>query len=555
MLGLSLVFLLSVLLAAFFRKIKFPLIAGFLIAGLIIGVKFLNEDVAHFIEEESEFGAVFLLFLVGIELRLDHFKKIGSMVIWLTLLQLFLFILTIASLLWLFNFSLVASLILATVVSFSSTVLVASVLKDKKQMNSYHGRMLIGVLLLQDFIVVGLFMLLPIMTNMQGSVISIVTKMVVGIILSVVVIWFGQYLFSRLRHLFRRDYDVVFLLSMGWTILLMGLYSLPQIDFPTEIAGLIAGISLASVYQRDRVVEWFEPLTKYYLVFLFLFIGTQVNVKYFYQDFWFIIGLLALIMLLKFGLAWLTTMIVKLPQRVSLVVAAGLANISELGFILLPLIVSMQLITERELAIFGLVILLSMIVSALVLYNINTISWRLFSYFRGIDDKLWMDSFENNIEYKGYTVLVGCHRTGRSILKMWKHKEKLLVIDYDQTVVNDLIEQGYEALMGDVADESFLYEIGLFNAKTIVSTIPSIDDNLKMAEILIQTSKVVTKPFMVAMASNGDEVRELYQAGVKLVLDKYFTVAHSYVNFLNARSRMTYVRKIKDEQRKILGMI
>ncbi|HPN67163.1 MAG TPA: cation:proton antiporter [bacterium] len=549
---ITLIFGFSAILAAFCKKVRVPVIVGFLLAGMLISGSKMSEGTTEVLERFAEYGAAFLMMSVGLEIKLKHFQKIGWTVVWLAVLQLAMFFLLSYGLFRIFSYSILSAMIFSAVISFSSTILVASVLRDKREQNSLHGRVLLGILLLQDLVVAGLLLVMP---YLQGEETNLWQRLGWGIAAILIIIVVGKWLFVRIRSFYRDAPEVVFLLTIAWLLLWINIFAWPEINLPAEIVGLMVGLSLANVYDVDRVANWFDPIKDYFLVFLFFYVGLNVNAQWIIHDWQVIVVFLLIIMIVKSFIGWITAGVAGLPRKVIMITGLGLANISELGFVILPLAFRLNMLTQEQLSIMSVLILGSLVLSSIVLYNTSDICNGFCGFFELLERRKVLAQMEEGAKLRNKTVLIGCHRAGWALIKNLPDGGKNLVIfDYNLSTVSKLKKMGHNAILADVGDKRFLIEMGLTKAKMILSTLPSVKENLMLLNFL-KNEKERKKPYFVAMAANKHEMIELYSNGADVVFDKYVAVANSFADLMGAKNKRAYGRKVMHAHNKIHNVV
>ncbi|MFA4931268.1 MAG: cation:proton antiporter, partial [Patescibacteria group bacterium] len=334
----------------------------------------------------------------------------------------------------------------------------------------------------------------------------------------------------------------------------MSVFSWSQLSLPVEIAGLVAGLSLSEVYVRDRITSWFDPLRNFFLVFLFFYVGSQVDVRWFLTDWDKLVVLIVIVILSKTIIGWLSAGIAGFPKKVIFMVGIGLANLSELGFVILPMSYRLGIISDRYLSLYSMLILVSIIFSAIVLHNSDKVCRGACDFFSLLERaKIFNPPIHSGL-LKGKKVLVGCHRAGMSVINSLDEYKDLVVLDFDIEVINRLKSRGIEAYYCDATDKRTLLEYEICKAKMIISTIPSIKDNLVLAEHVINECSGGRKPWLVCLAKTESEVRELYNRGADLVLNPYISIATDFVGVITTSNRRLLSNQVKRVQNKLFKL-
>jgi len=214
-----------------------------------------------------------------------------------------------------------------------------------------------------------------------------------------------------------------------------------------------------------------------------------------------------------------------------------LANLSELGFVILPMTNRLGLISDRQLSIFSVLILASIVLSAVFLHNSEKFYSDFGEYFSLLEKaKIFRPKLQTNA-FRKKIVLIGCHRSGWAIVNLLlDKKEQLIVLDYDLQVIKKLRMMGIQAFYCDATDTRSLMEFDLGKASMILSTIPDVNDNLSIWHYICINSKKV-KPKFICLARTFLEADVLYAAKVNLVLNPYVSVANDFVSVIQAKNK------------------
>ncbi|MBU0648394.1 cation:proton antiporter [Patescibacteria group bacterium] len=550
--AVALLFGLSAIIAALLHCLRVPVIVGFLVAGLLVrsfGVEWHNAD---YLVTLAEFGAAFLLFSVGLELKVKHFKDLGWTIVWVSLLQMLLVFFLSYGMFLIFGYFWKAAVVLSMIISFSSTILVAMVLKQRDEIHSLHGKLMMGILLMQDLVVVVVLFVIPYLTGGQVDYLSLTQRVLLNILAVVLLVVVGSWFFGRIKKIFDREYNVVFLLAVAYLLGVIYFFSWEAINLPPEIAGLVAGLSLSGVLARTRITNWFDPLRDFFLVFLFFCIGTEVDLLSVFDHLDKLLILIVMVLLSKMAIGWLAVGIGGFPRKVIFLSGLGLANMSELGLVILPMSLRLGLITEEYLALYSMLILISLIISAIILKNCDDVCFGV-SHIFGLLEKTRLYKLPPKESYfLGKKVLLGCHRSGWSIVNSLSNHNNLVVVDYDVEQVKRLRKKGVEAYYGDVQETRFLLEHDICQAKMVISTIPHFQANMILIDLLRNNCKGNKSLWVACLAKTRRDVAKLYKAGYNLVLNPHMSVAIDMASLMLSTRRNVSVGKIKKMQKKLL---
>jgi len=254
------------------RILRQPIIPAYLISGLIIGPAVLGiiTDVQN-IRFFAEIGIAFMLFLVGLELDLKRIKSIGVIASMGGLLQIFiLFSLGILLALYL-GFSALPSVYVAFMLVFSSTLVVVKILSDKREIDTLHGRIAIGILLVQDIVAVLALSVLSTFNNFAPELLLIALGK--GLLLFIIAVVFSKFLFPSLFKFAAQTPELLFLLSLT-TLFIFALLA-PILGFSIAIGGFIAGFALANLEYNLEIIARVKSLRDFFSTLFFVSLGME----------------------------------------------------------------------------------------------------------------------------------------------------------------------------------------------------------------------------------------------------------------------------------------
>jgi len=218
-LSISLILGLAAIATIVARMIRQPPIIAYIVAGILAGPLFFNiiTGASDMIQLLAHIGVAFLLFIVGLNLDLRVFKEVGWTSIFAGSAQIIITSIVgffIAIGLGLNNLT---ALYLGIVLAFSSTVIVVKILSDKKEMDTLHGRISLGILIVQDLVAAIALMLVPLLNN-NGSIISIASRFGLAIMLIVIIFLFSHFVLNRFMNYLAKSQETLFLFGVAWLL-------------------------------------------------------------------------------------------------------------------------------------------------------------------------------------------------------------------------------------------------------------------------------------------------------------------------------------------------
>ncbi len=515
--NLMLVFTAAVCFGIVFRYIGLPSIVGQVLAGFVFGLSGLVSG--HSVESVrllGSLGVTLLLFLVGLEMNVREIKNTGMTVIKIFLIQtVFLGLIFFGFSRFLLRLDWVSSILLATALTFSSTIVVVKTLSEKKDLSSFGGKLSLGILLLQDVMAIFILVLMPSFSN--GFDLSALSSLVFKIlVLFLTINVLGHFLISQIeKHLIKSSEDLV-LISLVWFFLAV-YFSVNVLGLTPEIGGILAGISLSTSWGHFQIVSKVKTLRDIFLTLFFVLLGLEIGVGK--VDWLLVSGLIVLALVIKFVVAELSCVWSGLSGKVAFSVSANMTQLSEFSLIVLSFGLISGYWDGRLVTAVTVAGLISMIISTVIIYRSSSL-YKFFSEklpgifkFDGINRG-------TGVTLKRHIVLLGGDRTGRSILSsLKKNGEKVLVVDFNPEVVKKLTERGEMAIFADASDPDVLDVTNMSEAKMIISTVKDIDDSLALLSLIRQ--KGITAPTIVD-AETASQAALLYEAGASYVIFPHF---------------------------------
>ncbi len=437
------------------RQVGVPPLVGFLIAGFAFSA--MGIEPTPMLAELADAGVLLLLFAVGLKLRL---KNLVRAEVWATALLHLLVMAVVAgaSLHYLARLDWPVALMLGMALGFSSTVLAAKMLESRRELRAFHGRVTIGILIVQDIVAVAL---LAITSGHTPSPYA----------LSILLLPLAQpvlaYVLDRVGHgeLLVLFGAVVALAAGGWVFEAVGLGN--------ELGALLLGILLADHRRSQELSNAIWGLKEFLLIGFFLSIGFSglPTLE---------ILLLAIaataLMPLKAALFFWLLMRLGLRARSSFVAALGLASYSEFGLIVASNAVQSGLLESQWLVFAALIVAMSFAVSA----PLNRFAHTLFER-----NEHWLGKFESDKRHPDDSpvsfgdaeiAIVGMGRTG-SVAYRYLHEQKRHVvgIDNDPAKIELHLSAGRRVIYGDLEDPGFCDLLNTEGLSAILLAVPDAD--------------------------------------------------------------------------------
>ena len=456
------------------RALRLPSIIAYLIAGLILGPWTGMVKVTGSLELISEAGIVLLLFLVGLELSLDKIKGVGKVVLLAGLAQVSLSFAGGFFVSRLLGFETTEAVFLALALTFSSTVVAVKLLEEKQQFDSLHGRIAVGILLFQDLVVIVLLTLLGGFEpgvdldweKASGSILKALGRMA---ILIVAILAASKYLLPRPFAWMARSAAGLFIWSLCWCFFVVAAAHWLQLS--EETGAFLAGISLAQLPYNHDLRRRVHPVMNFFIAVFFVSLGVQMDLGAATREWDLTLYLAVFAIVGKFAIVMFALARLKFGERTAHFTATTLAQVSEFSFILTAVAVQSGWISQRIMALVGLVGLVTFSVSAcFIIYNEVVYFWSRHLGLLALFAAKRRDEIESRPrKHYNHVIVVGMNTLGREIVaRLHARGEHVLALDTDPHKLEGL---PCETMLGDVEYLSVLEEAELSNARLLVSAL------------------------------------------------------------------------------------
>ena len=549
---LALIVILSAIFGILAKILRQPLIIAYLITGILVGVLGIinsyNEDIFKLF---SDLGIVFLLFLVGLEINYDSLRMVGKSSIILGLGQIiFTFIggLVIAKLL---GFANLPAAYISIALTFSSTIIVVKLLSEKKDLASLYGKLSVGFLLVQDLVAILILIFLTSLGTEGANQNIILSKTIFtifkGIVIFSLILYLGRkvipYIFDRASY----SQELLFLISLAWLFLMI--FIVNKLGLSIEIAGFLAGLSLANSSENFQISAKLKPLRDFFIMIFFVVLGSSFALSNLAEINWLEITIFSLFVLIGNPLIVLILMgLMGYKKRTSFLTGLTVAQISEFSLILVLMGQKLGHLNESEVGLVTGVGIITITLSTYLILNSDFIFKKVSKYLSIFERKKVLENEGLILENKKPIILIGAHRTGQSIA-LNIPKEKLLVIDFDPNIVSFLKRKNIDYIFGDIADPDVLEKANSPYANIIISTSPDFNDNMLLLQ---EIQKIEKKPKIILRAETEKDALILYEKGANYVLLPNFTAGQYLGKTLKVDPEMKILEQLKKQDLEFL---
>ncbi|CAL7963469.1 monovalent cation:H+ antiporter-2, CPA2 family [Alphaproteobacteria bacterium] len=487
--GMLVLLLASIFIVVFMNKLKLSPVLGYLLAGALIGkhgLDLINDY--EYMETLGEFGVVFLLFVIGLDLTFERLLKMRWHVFGFGGMQLFLttYILS-SSLQKILGLSTVISTTISAALALSSTAVVIQVLTENRKQSTQVGRLSFSVLLMQDLAVVPLLAIVPMLSANTEHLFSNVGLAVVKALTAIVVITIAGRLFLRpfFSMIASVKKDEIFVtttllivLGTSWITYKLGLSA--------AMGAFIAGLLIAETEYRNKVEDSIMPFKGLFLALFFLTVGMSIDIKFVIQNASEILTLSVLILVGKFLVICSLCKLFRFSWGASIHSGLLLSQVGEFAFILFN-IVAQHKVMEKNLA------------QLLCMVAAFTMATTPLLAIIGSKIEDWLGSREEldtNQEFKGisdlnnHVIIAGFGRVGRVVAYMLSQEQiDYVAIDSNTALIKKAKLQGFPIFHGDATHFDTLKAVGIKRAVAIVLSMSEKSDVNKATKFLAKEHK------------------------------------------------------------------
>lgn len=472
-----------------------PVFVGYLVAGWLLG--FLGFEVTELIDHASHIGVLLLLFTVGLHLNLRAIltrEVIATAGIHLAISTL-IFVITCS----MYQLELKTGLFLGVLLSLSSTVIAAKDLESRNELGAYHGRVAIGILIIQDIVAVVLLALVGGQMPQPIALLAIPLLILCRPLLAFLV---------RNTH----SPDLLLLLSV---LLALGIAELfGHLHLSAELGALLAGALFANEERSEQLGERIWALKELFLIGFFFKVGMLATIT---PDAIFWAGLILLVLPFKAAVFFLLLMLFRLRARTAFITGATLTSYSEFTLVGGLAGYTHGLITADYLSVLALATAISFMINMPLNRLVHSIYNRVADVLKPLEmiglepGRLQSSPANSNIKF----LVLGMGRTGIASYQYLEDAHyPVLGLDSDPVLVEAHVEEGRHVLCADGQDPELWTSINLANVEGVVVALPQLRARVQAIKML---RKAGYKKHISAYSLDEYEQRKLHEAGADVV--------------------------------------
>lgn len=557
------VLVLAGLIAMLISLLKQPSIVAFILTGLVVGpFGYYQLHQSGVLDVLGQIGVTLLMFMVGLELDFQRVKQLGKVAVYTGLGQIVFTAAIGYALVRLLGFNNLSSWYIALALTFSSTIIVVKLLGEKKDLQSLYARIVVGLLIVQDFVALGILLFLGGSNAAQADVFRVlptwqylVAVFVKALLIILLLMWVSKRVFPKFLNRLGKSDELLLVFSLAWALGMAAFMSLPVVGFSLEIGGFLAGLALANSQLHYEIGARIKSLRDFFIILFFIVFGTKLV---FIGIGSLIVAAVALSLFVLVGNPLILMLIMGAmgyKPRTAFFAGVTVAQISEFSFVLVALGNRLGQIGDDVMALVTLVGIITITGSSyMILYSSKLYEW--------LKTPLsWFDFRNSNLEerfkettLKNHVILAGINRLGSHlILSLNKQNTALVLVDFDPELAVKYAKQGFFVVCGDITDPYIQEQINLSEARLIISTVPALEDNLALLDAVNKASLgKKRKPKLIFVAQNEAEARHLYEQEIDYVLSPHFIGGLHLAKILEEDHNFKGLKKLREHHLKIM---
>lgn len=519
----------ATVLGFIFQSFRQPVILGYLVAGAIIGpeIGFALVKTPESIKVISEIGLILLLFIIGLELNPMSLFSSGRKLIYAGIGQFVLCVLIGIGFFSLIGYGFskgnIDALYLSLFCALSSTAIVVKLLYDKFELDTFPGRISLGILIFQDIWAILVLALQPNFLN--PNILTAVLAIGKSIVLLGIGYFLSRYLLKWIFEQIAKTPEMVVGMAIAWCVLMAGIGS--WIGLSMEMGALIAGVAISSFPYGLHIIAKVLPMRDSFLTLFFFSIGMTIpmpTVPIILQALLVVLFVIASRFLTIYPILSLSGS----GRRTAIITSLNLAQISEFSLVIASIGLEYGHIKGSLVSIIIYAMAMTSVLASYFIKGNHQIYLVIDKFLDHLGFRDNKKSDELNVDDEEYPIVfLGFHRGASAVLEKLIASnpdllKKILVVDFNLEVLNDLRNKNIKGVFGDISSMDTLHHVHLDKAKIILATIPDmLLKGTSNAEIVTTCRALAHHAIIIATADSMNQIDELKSKGANEVILPY----------------------------------
>lgn len=524
----AILLLICALAGAVFVRLRQPVLIAYIVVGVVVGPAFLGLVTAHDqIDLLAQVGVAVLLFAVGLKLDLHHIRHIGPVALATGLGQLAFTIVIGFAIILALGRDVMDAIYVAVALTFSSTIIIVKLLSDKRELDSLHGRIAVGFLIVQDLAVVVAMMAMSALrgtgdaggdTGLLDVALSLGWRLALAAVLMYVLM---RWVLPLVVASMARSQELLLVFAVAWGVALAALGE--WAGFSKEAGAFMAGFSLASTPYREAMNARLTGIRDFLLLFFFIDLGAKLDFSTLGAE---VVPALVLSAFVLIGNPLIVMGIMGFMgyrKRTGFMAGLTVAQISEFSIVFVAMGITMGHIGVQALGLTTLVGLITI-----------TLSTYMILYSQPLYERLapWLGVFERKNPFREIAaeqqpalsnpadvIVFGLGRYGsRLLVQLRAAGIEAVGVDFDPEAVRELQGRGLPVYFGDGEDADFLESLPLKHARWVITSFPQWESNRALLHALQSARYNGQVAGVVRDATHG---RAMAEAGIQRIFNPF----------------------------------
>ena len=515
----------SVILGIILKRFDVPPIVGYILSGIIlVNVIGSNLENSHVLEQIAEFGIVFLMFSIGLEMKLENLIQMRRQVFVYGGLQVGLSILFFTLLAhFLFSLDFKTSLVIGGALSLSSTAIVLKILNDTNKITNYYGQNSLGILIFQDLAVIPILLVLAILSNSSSSIGNLLSDIILsGVVLLIVMVIFGKYFLNHILKLVNKAKAHELFIMIVLIIAIGSSFLAHYLGFTYSMGAFIGGMLIAETHYKHQVEADLIPFRDLFLALFFVTVGMQIDIQFFISHILEVFALSIIIMVIKaliiFGIIYKFV-----GKRVAFETSLAICQVGEFSFVVFTQATQSSILDATTGQLLTLAVIISMVLTPFILKNIKYITERFLQ--KANKDVEIVNTSKEALE--NHVIVCGYGSFGKQILLNLKKEnmEHIAIIDSYEFFENAL-EHGEKVIFGNPAQKHILEEAGIARAKAVIIALHDVENIILLSHTVkelndkVKILAKVTKKSVLPDNIDSEDFIDIYDCTAEMLVER-----------------------------------
>ena len=525
------IFTIALVVGIIFSHIRVPPLVAFILTGVIVGpYGFSIIQGQEEVKSLAEIGIILLLFTIGLEFSFKDLWKIRLIAIVGGALQVGLSFAFFCGLAFLLGLPSGEAILMGFLFSLSSTAIVLKILHEKGEMDSPHGSIALGILIFQDIMAIPMIMAIPFLASIslfdptpwlsEGTLVTLVIQdLVIVLILVVSAKWVIPGVMRDIARTRNRELFLLFVIlicfGVAWLISFSGI--------SLAIGALLAGLIISGSEYSHQATSLVLPFRDIFTSFFFISVGMLVDFQFLLANFWFIVFLIVLAIVVKALLATAAPLALGYPLRTALMTGLALAQVGEFSFIIAQSGFIAGILPFETFQTFLVVALITMAVTPFVIgIGPPVARWlcELPALSRIARGTCSIDDTSSQKAKQDHLVIIGYGVTGRNLARAARRAGIIYtIIELNPDLVIEARKRGEPVIFGDATSEGVLSHAGIPTARIAVV---AINDPVAVRKIVSASRSLSPELTIIVRTRYVSEVEALHATGADEVIAEEF---------------------------------